>query len=60
MDMIGKVQAGELGGTAYILTLENGGLKIVYSDGYAIPDEVKQLADETAAGIIDGSIVVGE
>lgn len=60
MEIISKVQAGELGGTAYILTLENGGLKIVYSEGYAIPDEVKQLADETAAGIIDGSIVVGE
>ncbi len=59
-DMIGKIQNGELGGTAYVLTLENGGLKILYHDGVSIPDEVRQLADETIQGIIDGSISVSE
>jgi basic membrane protein A len=55
-DMIAKIQAGELGGTVYTLTLENGGLKIVFNDGYATPDEVKAAADEAIQGIIDGSI----
>jgi len=55
-DMISKIQSGELGGTVYTLTLENGGLKIVFNDGYATPDEVKAAADEATQGIIDGSI----
>ena len=55
-DMIAKIQAGELGGTAYSLTLENGGLKIVYNDGVEVPDDVKAAADEAIQGIIDGSI----
>jgi basic membrane protein A len=55
-DMIAKIQAGELGGTAYVLTLENGGLKIVYNSGYAISDDVKAAADAAAQGVIDGSI----
>ena len=56
-DVITKIKAGELGGTAYVLTLENGGLKMVYSDGYALPDDVKALADAAIQGIIDGSII---
>lgn len=55
-DMIAKIQAGELGGAAYVLTLENGGLKIEYSSGYTISDEVKAAADEAAQAIIAGTI----
>ncbi|MEZ4557491.1 MAG: BMP family ABC transporter substrate-binding protein [Caldilineaceae bacterium] len=55
-DMIAKIQAGELGGTAYVLTLENGGLKVVFNDGYATPDDVKTAAEEAIQGVIDGSI----
>ena len=55
-DMIAKIQAGELGGTAYVLTLENGGLKVVFNDGYATPDDVKAAAEEAIQGVIDGSI----
>lgn len=54
-DMIAKIRAGELGGTAYVLTLENGGLKITYG-GVDVSDEVKAAADAAIAGIIDGSI----
>lgn len=32
-DIIAKHKAGEMGGTAYKLTLENGGLTMVYADG---------------------------
>ena len=55
-DMIAKIQSGELGGTAYSLTLDNGGLKIVYNDAVTVPDDVKAAADAAIQGIIDGSI----
>lgn len=54
-DMIAKIQAGELGGTAYVLTLENDGLKIAFTQ-VEVPDDVKAAADEATVGIIDGSI----
>jgi basic membrane protein A len=57
-EIIALVQAGTYGGTAYQITLENGGLEVVYNPEYAIPDEVKAAADETIQGIIDGSITI--
>jgi hypothetical protein len=45
-----------LGGTAYVLTLENEGLKIEYSSGYEVSDEIKAAADAAIQGIIDGLI----
>ncbi len=57
-DMIAKIQAGELGGTAYVLTLENGGLVVEFNDGYTTPAEVVAEAEAAIAGIIDGSITV--
>jgi len=59
-EIIEKVKSGTLGGEAYALTLENGGLKMDFNPDYPLPDEVKALADETIAGIVDGSIVVAE
>ncbi len=59
-DMIAKINSGELGGTAYIITLENDGLKVVFNDGYAVSDEVKAAADAAIQGIVDGSIVAME
>ena len=59
-DMIAKIKRGELGGTAYIITLENEGLKVVFNDGYEVSDEVKAAADAAVQGIIDGSIVTME
>jgi simple sugar transport system substrate-binding protein len=35
-------------------------LKIEFNPDYQVPDDVKALADQTIAGIVDGSIVVGE
>ncbi|MCB0043919.1 MAG: BMP family protein [Caldilineaceae bacterium] len=57
-DMISKINAGELGGTAYVLTLADGGLVVEFNDGYATPDDVKAAAEEAVQGIIDGSITV--
>jgi basic membrane lipoprotein Med (substrate-binding protein (PBP1-ABC) superfamily) len=57
-DMISLIKAGTYGGEAYTITLANGGLVMDYNSAYALPDDVKALADETVQGIIDGSIVI--
>jgi len=59
-EIISKIKSGQLGGEAYALTLANGGLVMDYNPDYDLPADVKALADETAQGIIDGSIVIGE
>ncbi len=56
--IIGLIRGGTLGGQAFAIDLANGGLKIQYNPGYAVPDAVKTLADGAAQGIIDGSITV--
>jgi basic membrane protein A len=58
MDMIEKIQDGQLGGEAYQITLANGGLEIVYNSGYDLPDDVRTAAEDTIQGISDGSITV--
>lgn len=55
-DIIEKRQAGTLGGEAYTITLENGGLKIGYNEGISVPDEVKSAAGSTIDGIKRGAI----
>ena len=57
MDMIQRHQAGELGGVAYTLTLENGGQIFVFGD-VDIPANVLAAAGEAASGILAGDIVV--
>jgi basic membrane lipoprotein Med (substrate-binding protein (PBP1-ABC) superfamily) len=57
-DMINLIAEDTYGGQAYAITLENGGLVMEYNPDYALPDDVKALADETAAGIIGGSISI--
>jgi len=59
-EIIGLVQSGTLGGTAYALNLANKGLVMEFNPDYPLPAEVKTLADQTVAGIADGTIVVGE
>ena len=56
-DMIERHQAGELGGMAYTLTLENGGQTFVFGN-VAIPGDVLAAAGEAAAGILSGDITV--
>jgi basic membrane protein A len=57
-DMLSLIKDGTYGGKAYTITLANGGLVMDYNSAYALPDDVKTLADDTVQGIIDGSIVI--
>lgn len=58
--MLALYDEGTLGGTAYEINLENGGLIIEFNDAYGLSDEIKTLGEETIAGIIDGSISTGQ
>lgn len=55
IDLIGK---GTYGGQAFEITLENKGLYVDYNSAYALPAEVKQLAEATVNAIITGAIKV--
>ena len=55
-DMIALHNEGTYGGKAYSLTLDNGGLKIVFNPGVQVPADVKAAAEKAIAGIKDGSI----
>jgi basic membrane lipoprotein Med (substrate-binding protein (PBP1-ABC) superfamily) len=57
-DMINNRKAGKLGGDIFTLHLKNGGLKIAYNSGYALPADAKAAGDKAIAGITDGSIKV--
>jgi basic membrane lipoprotein Med (substrate-binding protein (PBP1-ABC) superfamily) len=54
MDMIIKHQSGEMGGTAYALTIENGGLNMQFVDG--LLEDAVASARSAQGGIVDGSI----
>lgn len=58
LEMIAATDEGVYGGTTYILTLENGGLKISFNPDFDLPADIKAEAEEVISGIIDGSIVV--
>jgi basic membrane protein A and related proteins len=57
-DMIAQRKAGKLGGDKYVLTMQNGGLKIAYNPDYALPAEVKAAADKAIQGIKSRAITV--
>ena len=54
--MIDQIMDGQLGGEAYAVTLENGGLTIEFNEDYAVPEEVMTAADDAIQAIIDGTI----
>lgn len=54
IEIIQKHQAGEMGGTAYALTLENGGLTMDYVD--TLSAEAVAAAQAAEAGIMAGDI----
>lgn len=56
--IIDNVKNGELGGTSFALTLENGGLVMDYNPDYALPEEARAAADTAAAGIAAGTLSV--
>jgi basic membrane protein A len=57
-DLIAVRKAGKLGGDKYALTMQNGGLKIAYNPGYALPAEVKAAADKAIEDIKSGALAV--
>lgn len=52
-------EEGVMGGQAFEVNLANGGLVIEFNDGYDLPAEVRQAADDAIKGIIDGSVDTG-
>ena len=57
--IIDQVRAGTLGGEGFEINLGNDGLAIEFNEGYAVPDDVMQMADDLIAGLKDGSIDTG-
>jgi basic membrane protein A len=56
IDIITKHQAGQLGGDAYLLTLENGGLSMTFSD--SLPAEAVAAAQAAVDAIKAGDVPV--
>jgi len=50
---------GVLGGKKFEITLANGGIALEYNDDYPLDAAVRKVGDDTAAGIMDGSITTG-
>ena len=57
-DMIAQRKAGKLGGVKYVLKMQDGGLKIAYNPGYALPGDVKAAADKAIEDIKSGAIMI--
>jgi basic membrane protein A len=57
-DILAKRKAGVLGGVAYTLTLENGGLKVAYNPAYKLGAAAKKAGDDAIAGVKKGTIKV--
>jgi len=57
-EMLSLIDDGTLGGEAFLITLENGGLEIEINDDFDLPGDVASLAEDTIQGIIDGSITI--
>ena len=55
-EMFALIEEGTLGGEAFELTLENGGLVIEYNDGFDLSSDIRAAADEAVAAIIAGDI----
>ena len=58
MEIVENAQNGVYGGESYVLTLENGGLKIAFNEDADIPAEAVAAAEAAIDGIIDGSITI--
>ncbi len=55
-EILDEIDGGTLGGSTYEINLDNEGLVIEYNDGYDLPGDVKDVAENTIDGIKDGSI----
>jgi basic membrane protein A len=57
-EIVQMIADGNFGGQSFIIDLANGGEVMEYNPDYEIPADVLSLAEETAKGIIDGSITI--
>ena len=58
-EMLALRDGGTLGGEAFEINLQNGGLEIEFNDGFELPEGAREAADAAVEGIIDGSIDTG-
>ncbi len=56
IQIINLIHSGTLGGASFTISLSNGGEKIQYNSGYALPADVKAKADSIIADITSGKI----
>ncbi len=54
--ILADINDGVQGGKSYEINFENGGIVLEYNDEFDLPSEVRDLAEDTIAGIEDGSI----
>ena len=57
-EVVQLIADGTYGGTAFVISLANGGEVMEFNPDYDLPAEVKSLALDTVKGIVDGTIVI--
>jgi len=58
-DVLDAMSGGAAGGETFTLTFENGGLVMVFNDGFELSADARASADEAIAGLTDGSLTTG-
>jgi hypothetical protein len=56
---VDEIERGTRGGQVYNMSFANHGLRLEFNPAYALPAELKSLAESTVAGLADGSIQTG-
>ncbi|MCL4275233.1 MAG: BMP family protein [Anaerolineales bacterium] len=57
-EIMDLIAAGTLGGKSFVINLGDGSQLMEYNPGYALPADVKVLADQTVQGIIEETITI--
>jgi len=57
-EIMDLIAAGTLGGKSFVINLGDGSQLMEYNPDYALPADVKALADQTVQGIIDETITI--
>jgi basic membrane protein A len=57
--IISGIEQGVPGGEAYTIDLANGGIIIEYNPDFDLASSIRDIADDTIAGIISGAISTG-
>ncbi|MEL6891897.1 MAG: BMP family ABC transporter substrate-binding protein [Actinomycetota bacterium] len=58
-DILDSMSGGTMGGEAFTLTFANGGLEMIFNDGFELSDDARAAADEAIAALTDGSLSTG-